>query len=100
MLRLLRPAALLAAALPLHYHCTPAPTLKEKRTMIAEVRRERDLKGEERDLKGEEFPTLRLAMMVIKRYYLGIMRASVKAWLSFFIEYKLYILSVLFLLLA
>jgi hypothetical protein len=40
---------------------------------------------------------LELALMVIKRYYRGIMRASFKAWLDFFYEYKLYILSLFFL---
>jgi hypothetical protein len=38
--------------------------------------------------------------MVMKRYYLGIMRASTKAWLNAFYEYKVYIFAILFLLFA
>jgi hypothetical protein len=35
--------------------------------------------------------------MVVKRYYLGLMRMSFRLWLQFFYDYKLYILSLLFL---
>jgi hypothetical protein len=77
MFRILRPLALLAATttlLPRTHHCNDKPSpMPEKRTKLAEVKRDR--------MMGEDYPILRLTVIVVKRYYLGIMRASMKAWL-------------------
>lgn len=78
MFRMLSPFALLATTTLLHrnHHCaTPTTPLvvAEKRVKLAEVKRD--------NMGGEDFSLLRVIMMVVKRYYLGIMRASFKAWL-------------------
>lgn len=77
--RILRPLALLAASTTLihrnHQCATPttAVVVPEKRAKLAEVKRD--------NMGSEDFSILRVIMMVVKRYYLGIMRASFKAWL-------------------
>ena len=49
----------------------------EKKTMIKEMKLADDI-------KSKEFSILELLFMVIKRYYLGIVRVSFKVWLNFF----------------
>lgn len=79
MIRIIRPLALLAAAstlsrTPQCNNNTPhIPQTPPARTKLAEVKKD--------SMVGEDYPILRLIVMVVKRYYLGIMRASMKAWL-------------------
>lgn len=103
MNKLFKPIVFIAAAsvLPsLHnkYSCNApmhpfVPGEEEKKWTIIKVRRDTRM-------KDPNFSYFDLIKMVIKRYYRGIMRASMKAWLDFFIENKLYILSILFLIFA
>lgn len=79
MFHMLRPLALLAGTTTLlhrNHHCA-SPTaplaVPQKRAKLAEVKRD--------NMGGDDFSILRVIVMVVKRYYLGIMRASFKAWL-------------------
>jgi hypothetical protein len=51
-------------------------------------------------LKDNELSVLQLLLMVIKRYYRGIMRVSFKMWLKFFYDNSIYVLSLIFLFLV